>query len=111
MGERANGPAAQLLPWFDGMIEADEKYFAAHGEPLFRCERVWRAVVLGPGLTGAGSSHMLDLSEESLEENIEISKTYLERMAPMKCLLEIELGITGGEEDGVDNTEVDNASL
>jgi fructose-bisphosphate aldolase class II len=84
--------AKKLLPWFDGMLEADEKYFAAHGEPLF-------------------SSHMLDLSEESIEENLEISAKYLTRMAPMKCLLEIELGITGGEEDGVDNTEVDNASL
>lgn len=84
--------ALKLKPWFDGMLEADEKYFAAHGEPLF-------------------SSHMLDLSEEPIAENIEISAGYLTRMAPMKCLLEIELGITGGEEDGVDNTGVDNASL
>lgn len=76
----------------DGMIDADEKYFKAHGEPLF-------------------SMHMIDLSEETLEENIAISKKYMERLAPMKCLLEIELGITGGEEDGVDNTGVDNASL
>ena len=74
------------------MLEADEKYFAAHGEPLF-------------------SSHMLDLSEEPIQENVDISADYLKRMAPMKCLLEIELGITGGEEDGVDNTGVDNASL
>jgi len=84
--------AAKLRPWFDGMLEADEKYFAAHGEPLF-------------------SSHMLDLSEEPIAENVETSAEYLKRMAPMNCLLEIELGITGGEEDGVDNSDVDNASL
>ncbi|KAI9354711.1 fructose-bisphosphate aldolase, class II [Pilaira anomala] len=84
--------AKKLLPWFDGMIAADEEYFKAHGEPLF-------------------SSHMLDLSEEPMEENIEICLKYLKRMAPMKCLLEMEIGITGGEEDGVDNSDVDNASL
>jgi fructose-bisphosphate aldolase class II len=84
--------AKKLLPWFDGMLAADEEYFKAHGEPLF-------------------SSHMLDLSEEPVEENIEICLKYLKRMAPMKCLLEMEIGITGGEEDGVDNSEVDNASL
>jgi len=84
--------AKKLLPWMDGMVDADEKYFAVHGEPLF-------------------SSHMLDLSEEPLEENIEICKKYLERFAKINMLLEIELGITGGEEDGVDNTDVDNSSL
>ncbi|KAG0796731.1 hypothetical protein G6F16_001237 [Rhizopus arrhizus] len=84
--------AKKLLPWFDGMLDADEKYFKAHGEPLF-------------------SSHMLDLSEEPVEENIETCLKYLQRMAPMGCLLEMEIGITGGEEDGVDNTSVDNASL
>jgi len=84
--------ALKLKPWMDGMIEADEKYFAAHGEPLF-------------------SSHMLDLSEEPIKENIEISAEYLTRLAKVNCLLEIELGITGGVEDGVDNTGVDNAAL
>lgn len=74
------------------MLAADEEYFKAHGEPLF-------------------SSHMLDLSEEPIEENIEICLKYLKRMAPMKCLLEMEIGITGGEEDGVDNSDVDNAAL
>jgi fructose-bisphosphate aldolase class II len=80
------------LPWFDTMIEASEKYFEEHGEPLF-------------------SSHMLDLSEESLEENIGICKTYMERMAKINLLLEFELGVTGGEEDGVDNTDVDSSRL
>ncbi|KAK9473874.1 uncharacterized protein V1510DRAFT_412940 [Dipodascopsis tothii] len=84
--------AKKLLPWMDGMIEADEAYFKEHGEPLF-------------------SSHMLDLSEESKEENIAIVKKYFERVAPMKQWIEMEIGITGGEEDGVDNTGVDNASL
>ncbi|KAI9319283.1 fructose-bisphosphate aldolase [Dichotomocladium elegans] len=84
--------AKKLLPWFDGMIAADEEYFKVHGEPLF-------------------SSHMLDLSEEPKEENIEICLKYLKRMAPMKCLLEMEIGITGGEEDGVNNEGVDNNSL
>ncbi|KAG0302427.1 Fructose-bisphosphate aldolase 1 [Linnemannia gamsii] len=84
--------AKKLLPWFDGMLAADEEYFAKHGEPLF-------------------SSHMLDLSEESKEENIETCVKYLERMAKINCHLEMEIGITGGEEDGVDNSEVDNASL
>merc|ERR1711998_686670 len=84
--------AKKLLPWFDGMLEADEEYFKAHGEPLF-------------------SSHMLDLSEESLAENIEICVKYLTRMKKINCLLEMELGITGGEEDGVDNTSVDNSAL
>ncbi|CAI5722372.1 unnamed protein product [Peronospora effusa] len=84
--------AKKLLPWFDGMLEADEKYFAEHGVPLW-------------------SSHMLDLSEEPMEENVAFSKKYFERMTKMGLILEIELGLTGGEEDGVDNSEVDNASL
>jgi len=84
--------AKKLLPWFDGMLDADEKYFKEHGEPLF-------------------SSHMLDLSEESKEENIEICAKYFTRMAKIDLWLEMEIGITGGEEDGVDNTGVDNNSL
>ena len=80
------------LPWFDGLMEANEQYFKEQGEPLF-------------------SSHMLDLSEEPLEENIAICKKYLERMAKMNCLLEFELGVTGGEEDGVDNSDVDSSRL
>ena len=74
------------------MLAADEAYFAAHGEPLF-------------------SSHMLDLSEEPLEENIEICTEYLQRMAKIDMLLEMELGITGGEEDGVNNEDCDPADL
>ena len=84
--------AKKLLPWIDGLLDASEKHFAETGKPLF-------------------SSHMLDLSEEPLEENIEISKRYLERMNKMGMTLEIELGITGGEEDGVDNSGVDNSLL
>ncbi len=84
--------AKKLLPWIDGLLDAGEKYFRSHGKPLF-------------------SSHMLDLSEESLEENIEISKRYLERMSKMGMTLEIELGVTGGEEDGVDNTGIDSSKL
>jgi len=80
------------LPWFDGLIKASEEYFEKNGEPLF-------------------SSHMLDLSEEPLEENISICKKYLERMAKINLLLEMELGVTGGEEDGVDNTDVDSSRL
>ncbi len=80
------------LPWIDGLLEAGEKYYKDHGKPLF-------------------SSHMIDLSEEPLEENIEICKRYLERMAKIDMTLEIELGITGGEEDGVDNTDVDSSKL
>lgn len=76
----------------DGLVEANEEYFKVHGEPLF-------------------SSHMLDLSEESLEENIGICKDYLEKFAKMGILLEFELGVTGGEEDGVDNTDVDASRL
>jgi len=84
--------AKKLLPWFDGMLEADEAYFKAHGEPLF-------------------SSHMLDLSEEPDPENIEICVKYFKRMAPMKIWLEMEIGITGGVEDGVDNSGVSNDKL
>jgi fructose-bisphosphate aldolase, class II len=84
--------AKKLLPWVDGMLSAGEKFFKATGEPLF-------------------SSHMLDLSEEPLHENLEISRKYLQRMAAMNMTLEIELGVTGGEEDGVDNTDIDNSKL
>ena len=84
--------AKKLLPWFDGMLEADEAYYKQHQESLF-------------------SSHMLDLSEESKEENIATCVKYFKRMAPLGIWLEMEIGITGGEEDGVDNTGVDNASL
>ena len=76
--------AKKLLPWMDGMLAASERYYAVHGEPLF-------------------SSHMIDLSEEPMDENIEICVSYLERMTKMGMLLEMELGITGGEEDGVNN--------
>ncbi len=84
--------AKKLLPWIDGLLDAGEKFYKENGKPLF-------------------SSHMLDLSEEPIEENIEISKKYLQRMKDLEMFLEIELGITGGEEDGVDNTDVDNAKL
>merc|ERR1712226_123125 len=84
--------AKKLLPWFDGMPEADQKYFETNGEPLF-------------------SSHMLDLSEEDHEENIGVCAEYLKKMAPMKLILEMEIGITGGVEDGVDNSGVDNTKL
>lgn len=84
--------AKKLLPWIDGLLDEGEKYYQENGKPLF-------------------SSHMLDLSEEPLEENIAICKKYLERMSKMGMTLEIELGVTGGEEDGVDNTSVDNALL
>ncbi len=84
--------AKKLLPWIDGLLDESEKHFAQTGKPLF-------------------SSHMLDLSEEPLEENIAICKKYLERMSKMGMTLEIELGITGGEEDGIDNSGVDNSLL
>ena len=84
--------AKKLLPWIDGLLDAGEKHFAKTGKPLF-------------------SSHMLDLSEETIEENIEISKKYLKRMDKIGMTLEIELGVTGGEEDGVDNTNIDNSML
>ena len=84
--------AKKLLPWIDGLLDAGEKHFAATGKPLF-------------------SSHMIDLSEESLHENIEICSKYLARMAKMGMTLEIELGCTGGEEDGVDNSHMDASAL
>ncbi|MEL7004408.1 MAG: class II fructose-bisphosphate aldolase, partial [Bacteroidota bacterium] len=84
--------AKKLLPWIDGMLDAGEDFYKVHGIPLF-------------------SSHMIDLSEESLEENIDICKRYLERMSKMDMTLEIELGVTGGEEDGVDNTDIDSSRL
>ena len=84
--------AKKLLPWIDGLLDHGEKFFAINGKPLY-------------------SSHMLDLSEESIEENIEISKKYLSRMKGMGMTLEIELGVTGGEEDGVDNSDVDSSKL
>ncbi len=84
--------AKKLLPWIDGLLDASEKHFAQTGTPLF-------------------SSHMIDLSEESLEENLEICANYLTRMAKMGMTLEIELGITGGEEDGVDNSHVEVSKL
>ncbi len=84
--------AKKLLPWVEGLLDAGEKYFEAHGKPLF-------------------SSHMLDLSVEPLEENIATSKRFLERMSKMGMTLEIELGITGGEEDGVDNSDIEDSRL
>ena len=84
--------AKKLLPWIDGLLDASEKHFAETGKPLY-------------------SSHMIDLSEEPIEENIEICKNYLARMSKMGMTLEIELGITGGEEDGVDNSDVDVSKL
>lgn len=84
--------AKKLLPWIDGLLDYGEKHYERYGKPLF-------------------SSHMLDLSEEPLEENVEICKRYLERMNKMDMTLEIELGVTGGEEDGVDNTGIDNSLL
>jgi fructose-bisphosphate aldolase class II len=84
--------AKKLLPWIDGLLDAGEAHYKTHGVPLF-------------------SSHMLDLSEEPLEENIAICKTYLERMSKIGMTLEIELGVTGGEEDGVDNTDIDSSKL
>ena len=84
--------AKKLLPWIDGLLDAGEKHYEEYGKPLF-------------------SSHMLDLSVETLEENIEISSKYLKRMSKIGMTLEIELGVTGGEEDGVDNTSVDNSLL
>ncbi len=84
--------AKKLLPWIDGLIEASEEYYKENGTSLF-------------------SSHMIDLSEEPIEENIAICKKYLKRMSKIGMTLEIELGITGGEEDGVDNTDVDDSKL
>lgn len=84
--------AKKLLPWIDGLLDAGEKYYEKNGQPLY-------------------SSHMLDLSEEPIEENIETSSRYFERMNKMGMTIEIELGVTGGEEDGVDNTDVDSSKL
>jgi len=84
--------AKKLLPWIDGLLDAGEEFYKKNSKPLF-------------------SSHMIDLSEESIEENMEISKKYLQRMSKLEMLLEIEIGITGGEEDGVDNTDRDPAEL
>ena len=82
----------KLLPWIDGLLTASEENFKLYGKPLF-------------------SSHMLDLSEETIEENISICKKYLSRMDKIGMTLEIELGVTGGEEDGVDNTDIDTSKL
>lgn len=84
--------ARNLLPWVDGLISASEKQFALHGRPLF-------------------SSHMLDLSEETLTDNLETCTSYFKRMVPLGMTLEIELGVTGGEEDGVDHSDIDNSKL
>ena len=84
--------AKKLLPWIDGLLDANEKHFEQTGRSLY-------------------SSHMLDLSEEPLEENIDTCVEYFKRMAKMEMTLEIELGVTGGEEDGVDNSDVDNSLL
>ena len=84
--------ARKLLPWIDGLLEAGEKYYKMHGIPLY-------------------SSHMIDLSDEPILDNIETCKIYLERMSKIGMTLEIELGVTGGEEDGVDNTNIDSSKL
>ncbi len=84
--------AKKLLPWIDGLLDAGEKFYAQHGKPLY-------------------SSHMLDLSEEDIQENIETCARYLERMNKMGMTVEIELGVTGGEEDGVDNSDIDSSHL
>jgi fructose-bisphosphate aldolase class II len=84
--------AKKWLPWISGLLDAGEQYFKEKGQPLF-------------------SSHMLDLSEEPIEENIETSAQFFKRMAPLGMSIEIELGVTGGEEDGVDNSGVENEKL
>ena len=84
--------ARKLLPWIDGLIEANRKHFEKYGRPLY-------------------SSHMLDLSEEPLEENVQTCKEYLKKLSELDIMLEIELGVTGGEEDGVDNTGIENSKL
>jgi len=84
--------AMKILPWIDGLLDAGEAYYAKHGQPLY-------------------STHMLDLSEETLEDNINTSVAYYKRMHAIEMGIEIELGITGGEEDGVDNTDVDSSKL
>ena len=84
--------ARKLLPWIDGLLDAGEEFYSIHGKPLY-------------------SSHMIDLSDESIEDNIKTCKEYLKRMSDIDMTLEIELGITGGEEDGVDNSDVDVSRL
>jgi len=84
--------ARKLLPWIDGLLEAGKEHFEKTGRPLY-------------------TSHMLDLSEDSLEDNINTSVEYFKKMSDLDMMIEIELGITGGEEDGVDNSDVDNALL
>ncbi len=84
--------ARKLLPWIDGLLDAGEEFYKVHGKPLY-------------------SSHMIDLSEEPIKDNIETCKRYLERMSKIDMTLEIELGVTGGEEDGVDNTGIDSSRL
>ena len=84
--------ARKLLPWIDGLLDAGEDHYKKYGKPLF-------------------SSHMLDLSEEPIEENISTCAKYLKRMSKIGMTLEIELGVTGGEEDGVDNTDIDSSKL
>ena len=84
--------ARKILPWIDGLLDAGEEFYQMHGKPLY-------------------SSHMIDLSDEPIEKNIETCKKYLERMDKIDMTLEIELGVTGGEEDGVDNTDIDSSKL
>ena len=84
--------ARKILPWIDGLLDAGEEFYQMHGKPLY-------------------SSHMIDLSDEPIEKNIETCKKYLERMNKIDMTLEIELGVTGGEEDGVDNTDIDSSKL
>ena len=84
--------ARKILPWIDGLLDAGEEFYQMHGKPLY-------------------SSHMIDLSDEPIEQNIETCKKYLERMHKLDMTLEIELGVTGGEEDGVDNTDIDSSKL
>ena len=84
--------ARKILPWIDGLLDAGEEFYEIHGKPLY-------------------SSHMIDLSDEPIEQNIETCKKYLERMDKIDMTLEIELGVTGGEEDGVDNTDIDSSKL
>jgi fructose-bisphosphate aldolase class II len=84
--------ARKLLPWVDGMLDAGERFHEQEGKALY-------------------SSHMLDLSEEPIDENLSTSKQYFERMAPLGMTIEIELGVTGGEEDGIDNTDIDSSRL
>jgi fructose-bisphosphate aldolase class II len=84
--------ARKLLPWIDGLLSAGEAFYQEHGKPLF-------------------SSHMLDLSAEPIRDNIELCRRYLERMSRIEMTLELELGVTGGEEEGVDNTQVEQARL